>query len=278
MKSVENVFVVLIYRNFRDLKNFLISVNNKVDDYIVVVVNAHYDDETDDQVHNIVDEDSNAVLIDAPNNGYSYGNNRGIEYSVNNYKFKYLIISNPDIEIKKFNLPKENLQAVIYGPVIKTLSGKDQNPFRPFVTRFGERFQYQVNKQGNYKFLVLRKGANKIFRELFLARFRRERVDQKKVYSLHGSFVVFTYDAILKLGKVYYEKMFLFGEEELLAYRCKKHDIPMIMTKDVEVLHKEDGSMKLANIKTLDQEAKSFIIYYEERDKADKENSNFYNK
>jgi GT2 family glycosyltransferase len=229
-------------------------------------------------VHKIVDENSNAVLIDVPNNGYSYGNNRGIEYSINNYLFKYLIISNPDIEIKKFNLPKENLQSVIYGPVIKTLSGKDQNPFRPIVTKTGERFQYQMNKKRNYRLLTFRKGANKILRELFLARFLRERSDQKQVYSLHGSFVIFTYDAILKLGKIYYEKMFLFGEEELLSYRCKKHGIPMIMTKDVEVLHKEDGSMKLANIKTLDQEAKSYIIYYEERDKADKESSNFYSK
>lgn len=41
--------------------------------------------------------------MNVENKGYSYGNNRGIEYCHNNYEYDYIIISNPDIIIKKFD-------------------------------------------------------------------------------------------------------------------------------------------------------------------------------
>ena len=119
------IVIILIYRNYKDLIDCIDSIYEKVDDCKIVIVNAYYDEESKKKIQEIANT-KNCDFLNEVNKGYSYGNNRGIEYVKKNYEFEYIIISNPDIVVKKriANLP----DAEIIAPKIIAASGKNQNP------------------------------------------------------------------------------------------------------------------------------------------------------
>ena len=86
-----------------------------------------------------------------------------------------------------------------------------------------------------------------------------------KIYCAHGCFVIFSKQAIFDLVPIYDEKMFLFYEEEYLARRAYLKKLPIYYTSDIQIKHKEDGSMKIANINQRKEAHKSIIYYYENR-------------
>ena len=118
------VYVVLTYRNTKDLSSFFI--NNTITDSKVIVVNSFYDKSTEVEFQRISNKNL-ADFINVENLGYGNGNNKGVEFAINNYEFKFLIISNPDVAIikmdKKYllNSPKN----IIYAPKIFTLKKKE---------------------------------------------------------------------------------------------------------------------------------------------------------
>ena len=95
------VFVVLVYRNTQDLVDFFKS--NQISRSKTIVVCSHYNDDTDTRFSEIA-RINLADFIVVPNKGYGYGNNKGCEYALSNYDFKYLIISNADIKIEQFDI------------------------------------------------------------------------------------------------------------------------------------------------------------------------------
>ena len=94
------VFVVLVYRNTDDLKDFFL--HNHIKNSHVIVVNSYYDDVSEGDFRKIA-EDNGASFISVPNKGYGAGNNRGIEYALEHFNFDFLVISNADIQISKFD-------------------------------------------------------------------------------------------------------------------------------------------------------------------------------
>ena len=98
LNKFDFVFVVLTYRNTKDLSSFFI--NNTITDSKVIVVNSFYDESTEVEFQKISNENM-ADFINVENLGYGNGNNTGIEFAINNYEFKFLIISNPDVLIIK---------------------------------------------------------------------------------------------------------------------------------------------------------------------------------
>lgn len=255
------IFVVLTYRNAEDLIDFSASLKKCLsNDYRVVVVNSFYDDTTRKRISQIAAE-NDCDFINIENKGYSYGNNRGIEYVRKHYDYEYLIVSNPDIIVEKLELPKADGTVAIYGPKITTLTGKQQNPYRPVYFGFGE---YVSNKgyQKNCKTLVwFNIIVNKILRTIFLM---WKHIFQKpsEVYALHGSFLIFTKAVAEMCSPIFYEKMFLFAEEDYLSYRMKCLKIPMVYAPDVRVTHKEDGSIGMDNTNVWAHMQKSYLVYY----------------
>ena len=67
------VFVVLVYRNTQDLKDFFSSLN--IPNSKVVVVNSFYNDETKSEFEQIA-IDNGADFLNVENKGYGYGNKR----------------------------------------------------------------------------------------------------------------------------------------------------------------------------------------------------------
>lgn len=269
-KYYEYVFVILTYRNTEDIKECLISIEKKFNDYKAVIVNSYYDESSKMEMEKIA-EKYNCDFLNVENRGYGYGNNCGVQFCKKEYDFSYLVISNPDIIVKKNDFLAESYleKAVVIAPVIKTLTGKWQNPYWVKKNCLAEFFIYSGYKHMN-KFVIYSGIAiNKIIRELSNRLFFRnkDRV-RSKVYASHGSFVIFSKKAVQQLGdKIYDENMFLFAEEAYLAHVLEEKNIPVIFTKEIDILHKEDGSMNVSNINEKSELRKSVVYYYEKLDR-----------
>lgn len=263
----EYVFVVLLYRNMKDISELIESQeklgNTKVK---TILVNAFFDSETSKLAKKIA-EAHDCDFISIENKGYSYGNNVGISYAIDHYNFEYLIVANPDTIIQNFDcsvlMPPK--MSAIYAPNIITYSGKKQNPNWVFKNEIIEKCQYLACKKDNVFLYYSAIGILKVQRIIFNAIDKVCKFKLHKIYCAHGCFVIFSKQAIFDLVPIYDEKMFLFYEEEYLARRAYLKKLPIYYTSDIQIKHKEDGSMKIANINQRKEAHKSIIYYYENR-------------
>lgn len=258
---IDYVFVVLVYRNTADLEDFLVSTKEITGNYKVIVVNAYFDEKTKSDAQKIAEE-FNCDFLNIENKGYSYGNNIGIEYAHTHYDPKFVIVSNPDIVIRRFDLAPCELQGDIIAPDITAATGKKQNPMMVRRSKTSEKLIYQGFKKNNNILLFAGIAINKITRILCL--FCTQKKEKFPIYCAHGSFVILSKNAIEKLGvRIYDEEIFLFAEESVLAYKAHKYSLTTIFDKRIRVDHKEDGSMKLGGIAVNKELSKANIYYYE---------------
>ena len=243
MEKVDIVFVVLTYRNSDDLVDFYSSLGNVGGKVKTIVVDAFYEEEASTTIEKIV-KNNNGNYIRIPNKGYSYGNNKGIEFALKNYKFDYLIVSNPDIVIRHLNIEiLKKMPNGCYGPKIITKRGKNQNPMYTRQHLFSRKMVYKGLIKNNKLYFLSGVSVNKIqnaIEKLFLGK-------TKKVYQLHGSFLIFSRNVIKRLVPVFDENMFLFAEESYLAKRLESLRIRSFYVPGITVFHKEDGSMNFLN-------------------------------
>ncbi len=261
METADYVFVVLIYRNPGDLSGFLSSLDRVEGTCRVVVVNSFYDEKSRAGAEAVC-RGHGCAFLNVENRGYGAGNNAGIAYARAHYRFSYLVVSNPDIEIEA--LPKTVLgaagSAVLLGPLVKTDGGKRQNPYMPAFSAFRERLMrhYAAHPRALWAFYAA-VALNKTHRILFNA-FRGGR--EGRVYALHGSFLLFSAPALEKLAPPFDTRMFLFREEDHLARRAKRLGIPMVYRPDIRVRHHEDGSVRFLDQKVQRIALDSLRVYF----------------
>lgn len=244
MEKFKYVFSVVVYRNYNDLIELLKSIRKKIyDTYKIIIVNNYYNEESEQIIKNIALE-YNCDYISSPNNGYGAGNNLAINYALKNYMFQYLIISNPDIIIKKFNDTKISELGDIIAPEITTINEKKQNPMSVFDFKIANFMIYKGLKNNNRFLFFIGLALNKLIREAARLVYKFFPAEYHKIYMVHGSFFLVSYKVLKLINPLYDEKIFLFGEENYLAIKFKKSGIKSWYTNKISVLHKEDGSMK----------------------------------
>ena len=255
------IFVILVYRNSEDLIMCLKSIKEHVSDYKVIIVNSYYDDLSKNSIEQIAVENK-CDFLNVSNNGYGAGNNRGIEFAVENYSFDYLIVSNPDIEILKFPRSIQSIEGGdIIAPQIIARDGKNQNPILVIDNPIADYFMNYGFKRNIKAFVLIGFALNKLPRELFLLFCRGK---AKKVYGAHGSFVIFSRRAIDVLtSNPYDEKIFLFVEEFVISRLAKIKGLKTIYNPSICIKHNEDGSIELANISEETYMKKSTLYYFE---------------
>lgn len=254
------VFIVLVYRNTSDLTNYFYKFN--IEKSKVIVVNSYYDDKTTDQFRKIAIENG-ADFITVPNKGYGYGNNRGCDYAINKYKFKYLVISNADIVISRMSIDAlENNTSEIIAPDIRDLKGVRQNPhmaFRePKIIYDIKSHLYRLNTPIviDIIFSIVSRINKWIFYSLNTI------FNRTKVYAAHGAFLIVPQKVLKTLMPLYDENIFLFGEETHLAIKAERMHIKTIYNNNIKIQHKEDGSVSFENINSYKMARKSFYTIY----------------
>lgn len=251
------VFVVLVYRNTDDLKDFF--ANFTLPNSKVVVVNSFYDEQSESDFRNIAEENF-ADFISVPNKGYGTGNNRGIEYALEFYEFQYLVVSNADIIIKNLKLEiVRKYGNVIIAPEIRNANGKRQNPSVPFTpSRLREHIHYWIVTKGHHRLIWSIYIWSRLNKILFYSICKWK----KTIFSAHGAFIIIPKVVLERLVPLYDEKMFLFNEEEHLGRLAALNGVKTCYADDIKIYHKEDGSMKVSNVNLMEQSARSYIVYY----------------
>lgn len=235
------VFVVLVYRNIDVLRDFFTSLRLSYS-YKVIVVNSYYDETTEKECLQVADV-NNAIFISVPNKGYSSGNNSGCDYAIEHYDYKYLIVSNSDIIISDLSFLSEiSLDTAIIAPETKMLNGHKQNPNIPF-RNVGymtlTRLAYKYEKPKLKKLALI---FNRFCRELMLLYINITRRELVRIFSPHGSFVIFTRQASQILQPIFNDKMFLYNEELFLTYNSLNKSVPIYYCPKLKVTHLEGAS------------------------------------
>ena len=256
-ESFKIVFVVVVYKNLQDLKDFFIHFS--VPESKVIVVES-IDNEAMTLKFRSIARGYNADFIAVPNKGYGAGNNRGCEYAMEKYNFRYLVISNADVIIKRFDISLLNkYRDAIVAPKIMNIRGVNQNPSAPYKpSRVMERVKLWIYKGNHTRLIWVVFAINRMKKMAFYCNTWISR----KIFSAHGAFVIIPYPVLTLLYPLYNEEMFLFNEEEHLGMLASSKGIKTYYEPRIEVLHKEDGSIRLSTINEFEKLKQSFIAFY----------------
>ena len=259
----EWIAVILTYRNGKELEQCIISLKNKLTNLHIIIVNAYYDKKSEEYIHSIASKHK-CDYIGIMNKGYSYGNNKGIEYANQNYEYKYIIVANPDTELVKFSkMVIDKNKSCVIGPQIVNLNGKNQNPLLFRRNRLSETLFYYGYLKDNSILRLFASIINRANREMVLLIMKMKNKHIYSVYALHGSFVIFPKSVISTIGLPYDDRIFLFSEEIVLAEKLKKNDIKNVVCNELTVQHKENNSMKFVeNRKMYDYSKQATIFIY----------------
>ncbi|SHF69905.1 Glycosyltransferase, GT2 family [Bacteroides faecichinchillae] len=256
-KRYDIVFVVLVYRNTQDLEEFFIHLACK--NAKTIVVESFYNNSCT-QDFKAIAKKYNADFVPVPNKGYGAGNNRGCEYAMEHYEFDYLVISNADIIIKRLDLKVlRQYNNSIIAPKIINLKGKNQNPSSPFnPTRLSGRFALWIYNGNHTRLIWIYFALSRLKKILFYCTSWINR----SIFSAHGAFVIIPKQVLMSLYPLYNEEMFLFNEEEHLGKLALSRGIKTYYEPKVEIVHKEDGSMKIASVNEFESLKQSYNVYF----------------
>lgn len=244
MRYYKYIFCVVVYRNYKDLVELINSINTVVkEENKIIVVNNYYDEISEKKIKQISLE-YNCDFISSENKGYGSGNNKAIQYALYNYNFEYIVISNPDIILQKFDLNISLDSPGVIAPCIINGKGKKQNPMYIFNIPIINKLIYFGIKQEKKMYLIIGVGINRIIRNIGLCIYKICKNKKHKIYVAHGSFLLIDKKIVDDLTPLYDENMFLFGEEGYLAWKLKENAVDTWYCDGIVVKHKENGSMK----------------------------------
>ncbi len=250
-KSV--AFIILNYKSTNDTLECIDSINSIKTDIlkkIIVVDNASLNEED----KKIIDKKADDLLLLDENVGYAKGNNYGCKFAIDKYSPDFLLVINSDIIINEKNFI-DNIYVLydkynfdILGPKILPDDTNSVNPFPAYKTLD------EVNERINYTKKLIRIYENPILRNILKLYLNIKRKFRKEVYlkngekdivgcPLHGCALIFSKKYYEKFNDVFYDKTFLFHEEEFLYYRCVKANLVSLYSNQIKLIHKEGQSL-----------------------------------
>jgi hypothetical protein len=195
---MKTAIIILNYNSEEDTIRYV----NEIKDYsklsTIIVVDNNSTNNGFEKLESLRNESKKIHVIKTDKNGgYSYGNNFGMRYLDSlNEKYDYIVISNPDVEVKEeafnacFEELEKNKKIAIVAPKmvdkdgnhLRRSSWKIRKPGIDMVnsTRLNQILFYKIFKNGEYK------------EEDFLK-------DRLEVEVLSGAFFVIKYDVFQKI-------------------------------------------------------------------------------
>jgi GT2 family glycosyltransferase len=251
-------FVVLNYNNYKDTFECVDSIL-KIENYkykIVVVDNCSENNSYLRLKDNYSDINKIIVLHTSPNCGYSGGNNIGIKFLLDNNVNNIFIAQNDTILestqivqcVESLNL----LNVGMLGPQIVTANGSYDNPhiIKPDLLYFFNLFFFKkMNFFRNALYKVFpkiesfRENQIELRKKALTENIKEEKV--VKVYALHGSFLFLT-PKFLEVIKKFDDKIYLYGEEDLLAWKCEQAGLERQYLPFIKVYHKKNRSISMS--------------------------------
>lgn len=210
------------------------------------------------------------VLESGANLGFARGNNLGYVYARETLHADCIVIANNDIifEQKDFaarlDQSCERTGACVLGPDIVNLEGTHQNPFRTRAHTLSDVKKLIRNKRVFLAYFYLKKWLHlgdkiHILEDMFDRKSERRRTEiawnkQQKDVVLQGACLIFLPDFIRQEDKAFCPDTFMYGEEDILAYLCRRAGHAMVYDPALRVLHMDGKTTKNSFGKSLDKE------------------------
>ena len=180
-------------------------------------------------------EDVEVLLLDE-NSGYGKGNNEAVRYMSSQYKFRYIVIMNPDIEI----IAKGTIEGIIENANKEGAIGG-----QPLVWNFyyseEPKTQINIGRAVDFKGLCLQ--SNLFLRILFKKNFRELMFLNDMPYESHikyqmpsGAFFIIYKDVFEEI-QGFDEDTFLYGEESIIAHKLCEKDYYLLFNPEYVVKH-----------------------------------------
>ena len=234
-------FVILNYNTFEFLKGLVEELLTKQNRKIVVIDNFSNPEERSRVIQFCKAKE--IICLPRDNDGYGAGNNAGLLAAVDAFKCDYYVVMNPDMMLgaEDFSELVHLTGAFVAGPKIITNQNKNQNPYWVFKSRLAEWLIYTGVKREVPLITFAGIGWHKIIKVIANGVISHRKV--QRTFALHGACLIFSAPALRALGiAVFDEKIFLYTEEEDLAYKCQAKGIPQYYMPTMSIRHFEDGS------------------------------------
>jgi GT2 family glycosyltransferase len=248
-------FVVLNYKNYHETLACVASILAiPGDDYAVVVVDNASPNESFDHLHAVYDGHAKVtVLASGANGGYSFGNNTGIAYLATRGIHKVFIATSDTLVISTDILDQVSMldrgEVGVIGPRVKNLVGHMQNPmlervnasyiiniFLPLLAALCRRVVYAVRDLFRHQNAA---SAPKITAD-------NGEVQPRDVYMIHGCFLYLSSEYLRRCGPLD-DALFMYGEEDLLAFNAYANGLRTIYAPGIQVIHKDAMSTPKEN-------------------------------
>lgn len=248
-------FVVLNYKNYHETLACVASILAiPGNDYAVVVVDNASPNESFDHLRTVyADHGKVTVLASGANGGYSFGNNCGITHLATRGIHKVFIATSDTLVVSLDILDQVSMldqgNVGVIGPRVKNLVGHMQNPmlervnasyiiniFMPPVAAMCRRIVYAV--RGLFRG---RKAA-----PAPVIRADSGDVHPRNVYMIHGCFLYLSREYLRRCGPLD-DALFMYGEEDLLAFNAYAHGLRTVYAPGIQVIHKDAMSTPKEN-------------------------------
>lgn len=265
---MSTAIVILNYNDYENTKKLVKNIKEyKILDKIVIVDNKSTNNDELKRLNTLICDKVDVIVSDK-NGGYSYGNNYALKYIDKKYgeqKFEYVIISNPDVYVKEYDIEKtieflnNNKKCVIASPRMYYTNGPARRSAwknRKIITdianstRITQAILFHFFKKGEY--------SKKDFKNSVL-----------EVDSIAGSFFVANHKLFKNIG-YFDENTFLFYEEDIIGVKAKEKGYSIFSLNNLSFIHYESKTIgKIMNIfKKQDILFNSRIYFQKEYNKA----------
>lgn len=273
MPDIDFAFVILHYVAFDMTTECVDNLLNRFgnDNILIVIVDNSSPNSSGKKLKDRYQKNSKVtVILHDRNDGFARGNNIGFNYLKQHYNVKFMIVMNNDVIIEQETFLKkikeiynENKFAVLGPSIYAPKYNLYQNPgplkcatiqqtekfiktYRGYI--FKDYFNYYILKILHYTVFWWMKPIYKLFKKRqtqkqITTSNETQKHNSTKINNyvtnsvLCGACYIFSKDFVQKREYCFDPRTYLYFEEQLLAYQCQKHNLPMLYTPDIEVKH-----------------------------------------
>ncbi len=249
----KTIYSVVCYNNEEEVVKFGSQLINAEEHEVVLLVTCN-------ECHNQAYLEN--ALRDLPiithiyysdkNLGYLHGCLNGIKNYGLKSKDDWIIISNTDVEYNAIDVAEtidriSNICDVWgVGPDICIENGYKQNPF--MEKRISRKEFQKLLFIHSHSFIINLYTSMSYAKKTIVGKKTIDDLKERYVYAIHGSFMIIKAEFIEKIIENC-DNIFLYGEELLVAELAVENNKKMLYAPRIKILHKENASTGLINMK-----------------------------
>ena len=240
MKEYLYVVIILNYNSYSDSILAAKSVIGyaRTEDYLICIADNASTNKYEMKNLQSVDLKNTIIFSNKNNFGYAKGNNEAIRHIKSLYKFKYIVIMNPDVTLIE-NSIDEMIEQIEKENNSKIVGGQ------PLVWnyRYSNNAKNQINIGRVPTYFDMYISSLCLFRILFKKRWKKTNyinempyANKIKYHVPSGAFFIIDVKVFSSID-LFDEDTFLFGEERIIGYKLKKMGYQMLFMPQYKVKH-----------------------------------------